>query len=215
MRKEKAIIFDMDGVLFDTETFYYRRREIFLEGKGISIDHLEPNIFIGGNMRQIWKLILQENYENWDIGKLQDEYSMFKESNPLPYKNLIFSDTENVIKELAEKGFRLALASSSTMNDILRALYETGIASYFDVILSGENFREGKPNPAIYKEAVKQLKCENSEVLVIEDSEKGILAGVSAELEVWAIEDKYFGMNQSLSDKLVADLTQVLDCIIK
>ena len=54
MEKFKAIIFDMDGVLFDTETFYYRRREKFLADKGISIKHLPPSFFIGGNMKQIW-----------------------------------------------------------------------------------------------------------------------------------------------------------------
>lgn len=45
MEKFKAIIFDMDGVLFDTETFYYRRREKFLADKGISIKHLPPSFF--------------------------------------------------------------------------------------------------------------------------------------------------------------------------
>ena len=55
MEKFKAIIFDMDGVLFDTETFYYRRREKFLADKGISIKHLPPSFFIGGNMKQIWR----------------------------------------------------------------------------------------------------------------------------------------------------------------
>lgn len=57
------------------------------------------------------------------------------------------------------------------------------------MILSGEEFEKGKPHPAIYQEARRQLGFSNAETLVIEDSEKGIQAGVSAELTVWAIED--------------------------
>lgn len=78
MEKFKAIIFDMDGVLFDTETFYYRRREKFLADKGISIKHLPPSFFIGGNMKQIWRDILCDDLDKWDTDQLQKEYSIYK-----------------------------------------------------------------------------------------------------------------------------------------
>ena len=64
METIKAIIFDMDGVLFDTETFYYNRRKTFLKEKGISIDHLPPRFFIGDNTKHIWQAILGDDYEN-------------------------------------------------------------------------------------------------------------------------------------------------------
>lgn len=92
MCKYKAIIFDMDGVLFDTELFYYKRRERFLKQHGITIDHLPMNFFIGGNMKQVWKSVLGDQYDTWDIDKLQQDYSRYKEDNPLPYKYLIFQD---------------------------------------------------------------------------------------------------------------------------
>ncbi|SDP08097.1 haloacid dehalogenase superfamily, subfamily IA, variant 3 with third motif having DD or ED/haloacid dehalogenase superfamily, subfamily IA, variant 1 with third motif having Dx(3-4)D or Dx(3-4)E [Streptococcus equinus] len=215
MEKFKAIIFDMDGVLFDTETFYYRRREKFLAEKGISIKHLPPSFFIGGNMKQIWPDILRDDFDKWDTEQLQKEYSIYKKTHPLPYKNLIFEDTFEVVKGLFDKGFRLGLASSSTKHDILKALDETQLREYFSVILSGEEFEKGKPHPAIYQEARRQLGFNNEETLVIEDSEKGIQAGVSADLAVWAIEDTLFDMDQSKASRLVKNLTQVIEDLSK
>ncbi|MBJ7541603.1 HAD family phosphatase [Streptococcus sp. SL1232] len=215
MEKFKAIIFDMDGVLFDTETFYYRRREKFLAEKGICIKHLPPSFFIGGNMKQIWPDILRDDFDKWDTDQLQKEYSIYKKIHPLPYKDLIFEDTFEVIKGLFDKGYHLGLASSSTKHDILKALDETGLREYFSVILSGEEFEKGKPHPAIYQEARRQLGFNDEETLVIEDSEKGIQAGVSANLPVWAIEDTLFDMNQSKATRLVKNLTQVIEDLSK
>lgn len=214
MENFNAIIFDMDGVLFDTETFYYHRREKFLAEKGISIKHLPPIFFIGGNMKQIWRDILRDDYENWDIHQLQEEYTIYKHNHPLPYKDLIFPDTFEVIKKFYDNGHRLGLASSSTKHDILKALDDTKMREYFSVILSGEEFPKGKPHPAIYQGAARQLGTNHDNILVVEDSEKGIQAGVSADLQVWSIEDKLFGMNQSKANRLVDNLTQIFEELV-
>lgn len=189
MYNYKAIIFDMDGVLFDTESFYYRRREVFLDQKGISIKHLPPSFFIGGNMKQIWRAILREEYENWDILRLQEEYLEYKRQHPLPYKELIFTDVKNVLLELKKKNIKLALASNSTKEDILRALSETQLMGYFDMIMSGQEVKESKPSPDVYLKVMEELGVKSTETLIIEDSEKGIQAGVSSKADVWAIRE--------------------------
>lgn len=191
----KAIIFDMDGVLFDTESFYYRRREVFLNDRGISIKHLPPSFFIGGNMKQVWQHILRDDYDKWDVDKLQKDYTAYKDKHPLPYPSLVFDDTVSVIEALDKKGIALGLASSSTKSDILKALDSMNIRSYFKVILSGEEFVESKPDPAIYEEAARQICCPKEDILVVEDSEKGIAAGVAAGLTTWAVKDTRFGMD--------------------
>ncbi|WP_069986733.1 HAD family hydrolase [Streptococcus agalactiae] len=196
-------------VLFDTELFYYKRRERFLKQHGITIDHLPLNFFIGGNMKQVWESVLGDQYDTWDIDKLQQDYSRYKEDNPLPYKDLIFQDCKRVIEKLHHKGYLLGIASSSTRHDIMLALESFNLDTYFKVILSGEEFSESKPNPAIYNRAAELLDIPKQQILIIEDSEKkGITAGIAAGIDVWAIEDKYFGMNQSQANVLVSDLSQ-------
>lgn len=209
MYNYKAIIFDMDGVLFDTESFYYRRREVFLDQKGISIKHIPPSFFIGGNMKQIWRAILREEYENWDILRLQEEYLEYKRQHPLPYKELIFTDVKNVLLELKKKNIKLALASNSTKEDILRALSETQLMGYFDMIMSGQEVKESKPSPDVYLKVMEELGVKSTETLIIEDSEKGIQAGVSSKADVWAIRDKWFGMDQSKATQLIDSLTDI------
>lgn len=209
MYNYKAIIFDMDGVLFDTESFYYRRREVFLDQKGISIKHLPPSFFIGGNMKQIWRAILREEYENWDILRLQEEYLEYKRQHPLPYKELIFTDVKNVLLELKKKNIKLALASNSTKEDILRALSETQLMDYFDMIMSGQEVKESKPSPDVYLKVMEELGVKSTETLIIEDSEKGIQAGVSSKADVWAIRDKWFGMDQSKATQLIDSLADI------
>lgn len=210
----KAIIFDMDGVLFDTESFYYRQRELFLNSKGISMEHLPPNFFIGGNMKQSWRQILGSDYDKWDTEQLQKEYTEYKSSHPRPYKNLIFSDVKDVLERLRQHEIKIALASSSTKSDILMALRETAILPYFEFVLSGEEFTKSKPDPEIYNEAARKLGIPKSDILIIEDSEKGITAGTSAGIEVWAVEDRTFGLNQRAAKRLITNLTQAVDLLL-
>ena len=209
----EAIIFDMDGVLFDTEKYYYDRRASFLSQKGISIDHLAPSFFIGGNTKRVWENILRDDYDKWGVSTLQEEYNAYKENHPLPYKKLIFPDVLKVLNEVKSRGLKIGLASSSVKADILRALEENHLQGFFDVVLSGEEFKESKPNPEIYLTALKQLGVEANKALIIEDSEKGIAAGVVAGVEVWAIKDNRFGMDQSAAKGLLDSLTDVLNLI--
>lgn len=214
MNKYKAIIFDMDGVLVDTEQFYYDRRQDFMNSQGISIDHLKPSFFIGGNMKGIWPKILGDDYSKWDIEKLQKEYIEHKKNHPLPYKELLFDNVGEVLNTLKKAGYKLGLASSSTNHDIDLMLDENNLRKYFTVILSGEDFKETKPNPEIYITAINQLGVDPHDVLIIEDSEKGIEAGVNARADVWAIEDTRFGMNQSKANLKVSSLSEVISRLV-
>ena len=206
----KAVIFDMDGVLFDTEGFYYRRRETFLKAKGISISHMIPKDFVGGRLDQVWEKILQDRFDTYDVDALENEYIDYKNNHRAPYKEDIFPDVKQVLKSLHDQGIKLALASNSEHKDIAFALSETGISSYFSHVLSGSDFEEGKPNPAIYNAACEMLGVNKSDTFIIEDSQKGIEAGKNANIQVLAIRDRLFDVDQSQADCIFDNLTQIL-----
>lgn len=209
MTKFKAIIFDMDGVLIDTEPYYYTRRQTFLDSKGISIAHLSPLDFIGGNMKQVWYMILRDDYDNWDVPALQAEYTQYKLDQRVPYDTLLFSDAKSTLAALKAEGYKLGLASSTIKLEILRAMEMTGLLPFFEVVLSGDDFEESKPNPEIYQVAMAKLGVAPEQTLVIEDSEKGIDAGVDSGATVWGIKDHTFGLNQSRADELFENLTEI------
>ena len=114
---------------------------------------------------------------------------------------------------MKSRGLKIGLASSSVKADILRALKENHLDGFFDVVLSGEEFKESKPNPEIYLTALNQLGVKPNQALIIEDSEKGIAAGVAAGVGVWAIKDNRFGMNQGAAKGLLDNLIDVLDLL--
>ncbi|HFU3799465.1 TPA: HAD family hydrolase [Streptococcus suis] len=210
----KAVIFDMDGVLFDTETFYFQRRIDFLATKGLSVDHLEPSFFVGGRAGQMWERILGDDFEKWDIPALEEEYRLYKEKRPTPYAETIFPDVKDTLERLSKKGLPLLLASNTDKEEIDRAISEAGIAQYFKYVFSGMDCYAPKPHPAVYEKAVQALGIDKDDILVFEDSFKGIAAAKAAGLTVWAIRDQHYGMDQSQADIIIDSLGQAMDDLV-
>ncbi|MGT2958806.1 HAD family hydrolase [Streptococcus bovimastitidis] len=210
----KAIIFDMDGVIFDTEGFYYQRRKTFLDSKGISIEHMEAKEFIGGNLQQVWQKILSENEHVGQADAFHQEYEDYKAKHRAPYAQIIFPEVRQALADLKAAGLKLALASNTQKNDVLFALESASILSYFDIVLSREDVDSPKPQPDIYLKAAGLLEIDKADSLIIEDSQKGISAGKSAGMQVWAIKDKQYGIDQSQADQLIDHLGQVPEKVL-
>lgn len=206
----RAIIFDMDGVLFETEDFYFQRRANFLASQGISIAHLDSKIFVGGRSSQIWPLILGETIDDWDIPTLEVQYKQYKEAHPTPYGERLFPEVKEALSALRKKGLTLVVASNSDRQEIERGLTEAGISSYFDAVFSAIECGACKPHPAVYEAAWAHTAFPKDKVLVIEDSEMGITAARAAGLEVWAIRDKKWGVNQQQAGNIIANLADLV-----
>ena len=196
----KAVLFDMDGVLVDTEWFYNRRRVAFMEEKGFHFDEI-PDLS-GSNEPAIWKSLVPDDVELRE--RLRVEY-------PVPYAELLNEQTEPVMRKLHERGVKCAIASSSYRELIDELVGIAGIADVLDYTISGHECSAFKPDPEIYLRAMEALGVEPTECLVIEDSPLGIEAGKRSGARVLALRPhEGVNLDQSRADAVIDNLTDIL-----
>ncbi|MCI8294015.1 MAG: HAD family phosphatase [Hespellia sp.] len=214
----KAVIFDLDGVIADTEPFYDNILGDFFAKNDVLIDQKTRRTLTGLTSKKIQNQILVQWWA--DAGKgpiteeevdalLEDHMDAFRAGGGVPYAKLKDPDIQSLVAILKERGYKLAIASGSTMKDIERAAHEIELESYMDILVSGEMFKESKPNPEIYNYTVNKLGLKKEECLVVEDSTYGIQAAKAAGLITVAKRDDRFAFDQSHADFMVDRLSQL------
>ena len=203
----RAVLFDMDGVLVDTEGFYNRRRAAYLREVGRPVERFD---FSGSNDAQIWQELVPEDPALRD--RLHAGYDRYRLEHPVDYAKLADPDVREVFRGLHECGMRCAIASSSYPNMIQAMIDATGIGERVDFWLSGTQCEEHKPSPEIYLRCMDALGVGPEECLVVEDSSTGIAAGVASGATVVAVE-RYASatMDQSAADVRIPCLRDILD----
>lgn len=197
---KKAVIFDMDGVLIDSEPVYLNMFRQFLEENNCIINQKALYAIAGASSRQTWEFIAQMWYEKIDPEEL---HQIFRKKYPdfqIPYREVIYPGIRELLDWLKGKGIILALASSSSGQSIQRMMDETGLDGYFSCVVSGKMFRESKPNPEIYLHTLSSLGMPARECVAVEDSTYGIQAAKAAGLQVVAVKDERFSYDQSEAD---------------
>ncbi|GIW47228.1 MAG: phosphatase [Deltaproteobacteria bacterium] len=210
----KAVIFDMDGVMIDSEPIWEKTERILLKRRGINYEATYREKIVGLNQRDS-ALLLKETFglpESIEelieerISILLDLYK--KELKPIP--GLIY-----LLEQLKEKGFLIALASSSPLRVINFVLDKLSLKDFFSTVVSGEMVERGKPYPDIYLYAADKLKVMPKECVVIEDSINGVRAAKSAGMRCIAIPDKRLPLDKFMeADVIVDKLSEVDVCLI-
>lgn len=195
----------MDGVLVNSEPLHHQVCKIQFENLKIDVSDELFSTFTGSSNKMIYQKLknlfdLDENVENLIAEKNRLFIKAFNEDSS---HNLIDGVKELII-ELHQKGMQLIVASSSEM-EIIDAIFERfELNKYFSHKVSGADFPESKPNPAIFLKAVELSGHSKSECIVIEDSTNGIKAANAA--GVYCIAYKANGVdsqNQSLAEKII------------
>lgn len=190
MSTTKAVVFDMDGVLFDTERVYYEAWDITAAEMGIEITEIRDRC-AGHNAADIALL-----FDAWFDGKVtyaefgarkNAQFHRLLEENGLPLKDGL----HETLSALKNAGFRIALATSTRREGALYNLERAKIREYFDVLTTGDMFVHGKPDPEIYLTACRLLEADPSAAYAVEDSYAGLESARRAGMRVVMIPDLF------------------------
>lgn len=213
----QAIFFDLDGVLINSEKMHQQLFKEYLEETNSTIPPERLNYLIGSHKSlDPWDKIL----DGIKLKDTKEEFKIkFKKAHQeklklVDYSTLAFEETAIVLKKLKEKKIKLAVASSSNYKYIYEVLNSNKLVSFFDLILSCDDFASSKPAPDIYQYCKKYFGYKNNNCLVIEDSPIGIQAGKNANIKVVARKDNLFNLDQSNADFFINNLNELFDIII-
>ena len=211
----KAVIFDMDGVMIDSEPLWEKTERIMLGRKGIEYNPTYRDKIVGLNQNDSGKLLretfnLPETVEEIIAGRVGILLGLYERELGLVPGLL------PLLKELGESGLLLALASSSPIEAINFVLHTFSLGEFFTVVVSGDTIPLGKPHPDIYLHTANNLGIEPSECVVIEDSINGVKSAKRAGMICLAVPDKRLSLKEfQIADLIVDSLNEVSLEVIK
>jgi beta-phosphoglucomutase len=177
MKKIKAVIFDMDGVLIDAKEWHYESLNRALGHFGYHInryDHLVT--FDGLPTRKKLEILSRERGLAPSLHSLINELKQIYTTEIVHSKCKPIFQHEFALSNLKACGYRLAVASNSIRSSIELMMQKSNLYQFLDAVISNQDVAIGKPNPEIYEKAIKSLGVEANETLVLEDNEHGIAA---------------------------------------
>lgn len=176
--KCKGAIFDMDGVLFDTERIYQDTWQEIAAERRIKLDSGFVKTISGTNGKKMLQVV--EKYYRVPDGTVIADVCMSRVREKLSVHVPVKKGVYEILRFLKEKDIRTAVASSTSRQQIEKNLRMTGIRGYFDEIVSGSEVKHGKPEPDIFLCAAGRIGCRPEECFVFEDSENGVRSGHAA-----------------------------------
>ena len=207
----EAIVFDMDGVLVDTEHLWDEVREELTDEWGGRYTPEAQQAMMGMSSRE-WSRYLHETVglreppEVINAEVVRRMLARYETGMP------VVPGAVETVDRLATAGFRLALASSSTRELIDAVLRELGLAALFEVTVSSEEVARGKPAPDVYLEAARRLGVPPARCAAVEDSASGIRAAHAAGMRVIAYPNRHYPPADdvlSLADTVVPRLVEI------
>lgn len=198
----EAVIFDLDGVIVDSEPMHLEVDRNMIESNGIHISDEELKKYIGISNVKLWTDLIKKYKVNHTVGELVNQQKVnkikaFRENNLKPVPGVI-----ELIDSIGTAKLSLAIASSSPKEFIDVVLEKLDLQNKFKYILSGENFKRGKPEPDIFLAAAKLLKKVPDQCVVIEDSAHGVTAAKRAGMKCIG----YRNLGSGMQDLSLADL---------
>lgn len=208
----KAVIFDMDGVIIDSEMEYLKFIYEFAREKKKDLKIEELYGTVGTTKKDCWEVVAKAvgTGESWEELQAQYRGRWSEVFGLVDYKAIFRPETLTVMDWLKARGYRLAVASSTNLEQVKNILTQNAVTERLELMVSGGMFKRSKPDPEIYRYTAEQLGVKPEECLVIEDSTVGITAGHRAGMHVAALIDERFRFDRSLAEFEIEGLGDII-----
>lgn len=208
----KGIVFDMDGLMFDTEHLVAKGWAFAGKQMGINITEAMAIKTLGLNAGDTNRVLIQELGEAFDLSatrKIRVDYvTSYIEDNGIPMKTGLFE----LLDYLKMNHYKITVATSTERDRAQYYFNKAGISKYFNQIVCGDMIERGKPEPDIYLRASEIIGVNPNECLALEDSPMGILSAYRAGMKPVMIPD-LLQPDEETNSLLYAKLPTLLDVI--
>ena len=201
----QTVIFDMDGVIIDSEPVYFEIDKQMFEELNIAVSFEEHCSYVGTSAQNMWDTIINKHgITNRRDDLVKKEYALYKEYLANTDDLQAIDGVVELINDLHKGNFKLILASSSRMETIDIILGRCNLANLFIAKISGSELAHSKPHPEIFLRAAQLIKSEPKECIVIEDSRNGVTAAKAAGMKCIGF------LNPSSGDQNLTDADMII-----
>ena len=207
----KAIIFDMDGLMIDTERVTFECYQERLKDMNLTMDEEFYKTLLGKPIKGIYQRFYDVYGNDFPIQNvIQDVHQLMAErfeTEGVPVKKGLVE----LLHYLKDNNYKTIVATSSNRDRVDKILAQAKITEFFDDSICGDEVTKGKPNPEVFLKSCQKLGVNVDEAIVLEDSEAGIQASYDANIKVICIPDMKYPEKQyeEKTFKILKDLTEV------
>ena len=213
MYMKKAVIFDMDGLIIDSERVTYKKKKKKLAQLGHHdfTEELYRNC-LGKNKQGICQVFIDHYGQDFPMDEVWDDVHVWIDESLRQYvpkkKGLV-----ELLEYLKANNYKTIVATSSGRARVDEILKNADLTKYFDDTICGDEVTHGKPHPEIFLTACQKLDVKPEEALVLEDSEAGILAAYDGRIDVICVPDMKYPEPQFVEKvtKIIDSLDEVID----
>lgn len=207
----EAVIFDMDGLLLDTETLGVEACVHAGRQQGLSID-VEVVLMTLGQTEPFSNATYRQYYPSFDAGRFWADFNAWMRDATDRTAPKLMPHALATLTALQERSVRIGLCSSSPMERIRRYMASTGVGRFFDAVVSGDDGAKSKPAPDMYLLAARKLGVLPRQCMVLEDSPNGLKAAHSAGMLSCMVPDQipYRPEFAPFTDRVLAHLGEAL-----
>lgn len=211
----KAIIFDMDGLMINSERATFEEYQKVLALDNIEMSEAFYKQLLGKTLKAVYQIFYKEYGEDFPIedviNKVHESLALRFKTEGVPIKKGLIE----LLTFLKENDFKTIVATSSGRERVDTILSQAHLTQYFDDSICGDEVTKGKPDPEVFLRACEKLGVSVDEAIVLEDSEAGIHAAYNAGIKVICIPDMKYPEQKykEMTYRMLDSLDQVIDLL--